>query len=304
MLVVEDVTVFEEAENGMLIHPDKAFILEDGSIVLKDKGHRILKFAADGSFSGTIGMRGRGPQEYSICKDISLSVDGNELSVMDLGNILTYDAHDGHFIRRMEIPHHNYDEFCPGPDGGYYLFSAGPDTEDYSTLNDHNVLTLISPDGSLVSGCVPRKDYILNVSLFTRTCTGTTFLRPLEGENILYEIDGNDIRPVLSIDFGDLRTPAGYLANNGMMDMPRYIMSKYFKMALYFHNTADAVCFGCMGPEGKEYHCVADLNGRTCIAWKDVENDPSPTVIMTSDKDCFYALVYNVEAKLSMQERL
>ena len=90
----------------------------------------------------------------------------------------------------MEIPHHNYDEFCPGPDGGYYLFSAGPDTEDYSTLNDHNVLTLISPDGSLVSGCVPRKDYILNVSLFTRTCTGTTFLRPLEGENILYEIDG------------------------------------------------------------------------------------------------------------------
>ena len=81
-------------------------------------------------------------------------------------------------------------------------------------------------------------------------------------------------------------------------------MSKYFKMALYFHNTADAGWFGCMGPEGKEYHCAADLNGRTCIAWKDMENDPSPTVINTSDKDCFYALVYNVEAKLSMQERL
>lgn len=230
---VDRLVVLEETDDGLLMHPDKAFVLSDGSMVFKDMGSRVLKFSADGTFAGTIGIKGRGPQEYNICRDIALSRDGKELSMLDLGYILTYDALDGHFLRKIEIPHHNYDEFCCGPDGGFYLFSAGPDTEDYTKLQEHDVFTLISSDGEPVLQTLPRKDYIMNVSLFTRSCKGTTYLRPLEGENFLYEVSGEDVSPVLSVDFGSLQSPSGYLANNGAMDVPKYIMSKSFHALVY-----------------------------------------------------------------------
>lgn len=296
---IDGLTVLEESDGSMLVHPDKAFVLADGSLILKDMGSRILKFSPDGSFAMTIGRRGRGPQEYSLCRDIALSVDGSELSVMALGDILAYDAGDGHFIRRTEIPRHNYDEFCYGPDGGFYLFSASQDMEDYSELQAHDLLTLISPDGAEVLKTLPRQDYIMNVSLFTRSGKGNTWLRPLEGENILYELTESGIKPVLSVDFGNLQSPSGYMANNGAMDLQRYIMSRYYKMALYVHDTDEALYFGCMGPDAKGLHYVTDLSGQKGCSWADREDDPAPTMILASDRQSFHALVFDVETKLS-----
>lgn len=301
---VQDLIVLEESEEGMLIHPDKAFLLPDRSFIFKDRGNRILKYSFDGSFSRTIGQRGRGPQEYNLCRDIALSQDGRELNVMDLGNIITYDAGDGHFIRRIEIPHHNYDEFCFGPNGGFYLFAASPDLENYSTILKHDLLTLISSDGALCNQLLPRQDYILNVALLSRSSRGTTYLRPLEGENILYEITESCIRPLLKVDFGSLQSPTGFLTNNGSLDMERYIMSRYYKMALYFHDTQQSLYFGCMGPNGVGFHNVVDpveLNGYT---WKDSETDPSPTLILTSDTKALYAMVFNLESKMKMDEAI
>ncbi len=299
---IQQLIVLEEADGGLLIHPDKAFILHDGSMVFKDKGNRILKFSATGSFLGKIGLRGRGPQEYNLCRDITLSRNGKELSVMDLGNILTFNAIDGSFIRRTEIPHHNYDEFCPGPESGFYLFSASPDTEDYSVLHEHNVITSISADGSILSETLPRKDYLLNVALLTRSYKGTTLLRPLEGENIAYELSEAGVRPFFSIDLGSLSCPAGYLVNNGLPDMERYIKSKYYKMALYLHDTERSLYFESMGPHGVNFHYVTDQLGRVICAWRGEVTDPSPTLILTSDPQSFYALVFDINSKISMPE--
>lgn len=300
---VNSLIVMEESDNGLLVHPDKAFILPDGSFIFKDKGSRILKFSSDGTFDCRIGLRGRGPQEYSLCRDIALSRDGAELSVMDLGRILTYSAGDGRFIRKIEIPQHNYDEFCCGPDGGYYLSATAPEREDYTSLQPHDVLTLISSDGSPVLQAVPRKDYIMNAALFSRTSKGTVFLRPLEGENLLYEVTDEGIMPVMSVDFGSLQSPSGYLVNNGKPDMAQYIMSKYYKMALYFHDTDNALYFGCMGPEAAGLHYLTDASGKNGCAWRDMPDDPSPTMVVASDSQSFYALVFDVKSKIDLADK-
>ena len=294
---IDGLTLLEESDGSFLIHPDKAFVLPDGSVIFKDKGHRILKFSAGGEFLGTIGKRGRGPQEYNLCRDISLSPDGKELSVMDLGGIVTYDASDGSFLRKISIPQHNYDEFCYAEDGGYFLFSASPDMEDYSDATGHDVLTRISPEGEAICSCLPRKDFILNTELFTRSCKGSIFLRTLEGENILYEINGNDIRPVLQIDFGSLQSPEGYLSDNGVMNMQRYIESRYYKMAMSFHDTENSIYFECMGPRGSDIHYVIRPDGKAVCSWKSPDNDPSPSLVLASDTKSFYVLVFDPEGK-------
>lgn len=304
LITVDDMVVLDDSDNGIIIHPDKAFVLPDGNIVFKDKGHRILKFSSTGEYMGQIGARGRGPQEFSLCRDIALSPDGDELSILDLGHILSYDSASGGFLRRIEIPHHNYDEFCYGADGEYILFSASPDTEDYSTFIEHDLLTVISSDGHETCTKLPRKDYILNTSLFTRSYRGITYLRALEGENVLYELDGSSVQPLIEVDFGSLQSPFGYLSSNGVLDMSRYVESKYYKMALNFHDTEDAIYFGCMGPNGSEMQFIVGPHGSPAFSWKVRDDDPAPSMVITSDSNAFYVMIYDVESKYEMEETM
>lgn len=143
----------------------------------------------------------------------------------------------------------------------------------------------------------------MNVALLSRTSKGTVFLRPLEGENLLYEVTDEGIMPVMSVDFGSLQSPSGYLVNNGKPDMAQYIMSKYYKMALYFHDTDNALYFGCMGPEAAGLHYLTDASGKNGCAWRDMPDDPSPTMVVASDSQSFYALVFDIESKIALADK-
>lgn len=290
----------EEVPGSLLTYPTKMLILPDGSLIFKDSGGKIMKFGADGSYQGRIGARGRGPGEYNKVQDIcSEPVTGN-VCVMDMGHILRYRSSDGSFIDGFSIPQHNYDEFCPDGKGGYWLFAAAPDYDSYDFSVNHNTLSHF-PAGSTEPSetRVSRKDYIMNTSLISQSCDGAYWLRPLEGENVLYKITSS-VTPTARLDFGEKGVPLHYMINNGMPDFARYMPSPYYKNTLYVHDTESNLFFTVIGPAASSQHFLFDKSFEKGLTWKDNRDSDTPSIIMASDKQFFYVMVFTAQSLLNL----
>ena len=291
--------LLDEVPEGMMTYPAKMLLLSDGSMVFKDSGARILRFGADGRFLGRIGAKGRGPGEYNKVQDLCVEPGTDNVCVLDMGHILRY-GKDGSFIDKTDTPQHNYDEFCSDGKGGFWLVAAAPDTDTYDFTEPFDVLTHLPAGTSEPSETqVRRRDYIMPVSLVSQAADGSSWLRPLEGENVLYRV-GADVRPAVRFDFGEMGVPLHYMINNGMPDFGRYIPSSYYKNFLYLHDTKDAMYFAVAGPQAVYHHFVFNSAFTKGITWTDLDDSDTPTLVMASDDEAFYAVLFTPEAFLTM----
>lgn len=291
--------LLEEVPEGMLTYPTKMLLLSDGSMVFKDSGAKILRFGPDGRFAGRIGAKGRGPGEYNKVQDLCVEPGTDNVCVLDMGHILRY-GKDGSFIDKTDTPQHNYDEFCSDGKGGFWLVAAAPDTDTYDFTEPFDVLTHLPAGTSEPSETrVRRQDYIMPVSLVSQTADGGSWLRPLEGENVLYRI-GTEVSPAVRFDFGEQGVPLHYMINNGMPDFGRYIPSPYYKNFLYLHDTENAMYFAVAGPQAVYHHFVFDGAFTKGITWTDLDDSDTPTLVMASDREAFYAVLFTPEVFLTM----
>lgn len=290
----------EEIPESLLTYPTKMLILPDGSLIFKDSGGKIMKFGADGGYLGRIGARGRGPGEYNKVQDICIEPGTENVCVLDLGCIMRYDSSDGHFIDKIPVSRHNYDEFCPDGKGGFWLFAAAPDYDTYDFSDTFNTLShfpagATEPSESIIS----RKDYIMNTSLISQTSDGAYWLRPLEGENVLYRI-ASSVTPVARFDYGEKGVPLHYMINSGLPDFARYMPSPYYKNTLYVHNTESNLFFTVIGPGASSQHFLFDKSFKKGITWKDVRDSDTPSIIMAADKKVFYVMVFAAQSLLNL----
>lgn len=293
-----DFIILEESDQSILTYPDKMIVLPDKSLLVKDRGGKVLHFSSEGRFIGRIGAKGRGPMEYLTVQDICVSGNGNNVYILDLGSIVSYEICTRNFMEKLPIPHHNYDEFFPNESGGFYLLGASPDFDNFDFGEEHNSLTMLSEDGEVIKTMLPRKDYILNVSMATRSYKGSYYIRPLEGEDVLYEITER-LNPKASITFGKHSSPKFYAVDNGRLNIERYVGSKYYKTVLYFHDTMRNQYFACIGPNGNCINFVMDEGFENGVSWVDKINDETPAVVVASDENFYYAIVYDVKSYLS-----
>ena len=296
-----DFIILEESDNSILTYPDKIIVLPKKSLLVKDRGGKIFHFSPEGQFLRKIGTKGRGPMEYMSVQDICVSKDGKEVHILDLGSIVSYDISTGGFLRKLPIPHHNYDEFCPNESGGFYTISASPDFDNFDFGKDHSVLTVLSENGEVDKTMLPRKDYILNVSLITRSYKGSYYIRPLEGEDILYELSER-LYSRASISFGNNSSPKYYAVDNGRLNIERYVESRYYKTILNFHDTMRNEYFACIGPNGNCTNFVMDGDFQKGVSWVDKIYDETPAVVAASDENFYYIIVYDVKSYLSKSD--
>ena len=290
----------EEGEGSVLTYPSKMLLLPDGTMVVKDSGGKVLAFSPEGRFVCRVGAKGRGPGEFTSVQDICYDDRNRTVCILDRGKILRYHAADGSFAGEVEIPRHNYDEFAPDGQGGFYLFAAAPDSDSYDFTATFNTVSRIPAEGGQpTESFIPRKDYIMNTSLISRAWDGGYYLRPLEGEGVLYRLD-KKISPVLRVDFGSKAMPQHYMINNGMPDFARYMMSDYFKNLLYVHDTGTMWYFQAIGPRAVGYHFVFAKSTEKGVMWKEVNDGDTPSIVMASDKDSFYVMVFTPVQCLGM----
>lgn len=291
----------EEGDESMLTYPTKMFILSDESIVLKDSGGKILRFDSQGNYLGRIGARGRGHGEYTKLQDICIEPVTENVCVLDIGQILRYDVREGTFIDRIEIPRHNYDEFCSDRNGGFWLFAAAPDYDSFDFGDSFKMLNHISPyGGNPDKVLLPRKDYVMNMSLITSSYNGSCLLRPLEGENILYSI-GESIKPLACFDFGKKGVPLHFMINDGKPDFARYMPSDYFKSVLYVHDTERGYYFSVIGPGAVMHNYLFSSDYSRGVTWEDLPDTNTPSIVMTSTRDYYCVMVFTASQLLQME---
>lgn len=118
-------------------------------------------------------------------------------------------------------------------------------------------------------------------------------IRPLEGEDILYRVNGDSLEQVMKVSFGKEQAPQKSLLNNGRYDIPSYIMSQYFKMPMDFQFTDKHILFTAVGPEGVMHYYLYDNEFSPLGFWKEPDGCMSPVKIASSDSESFYILLNN-----------
>lgn len=286
----------EENDNNLLAYLQKILLDTNGNLFIQDVRGKILKYDKSGKFLCSIGRKGRGEGEYMSVRDICLSNDGKFIMIYHLGGISVYDVNDGNFVKKIELPRLDYDGICPSVNNKFFLMAVAPTKtpEDFSV--DFNTLYLFPEDGKEpIDQQIPRKDYIFNVALFTQSYDKSYYLRPLEGENILYKVKDGKISPIRSIIYGNKMAPAMSIFHNGELDFKKYIGSPYFKMTLYVHDTMDNLYFAAMGPKGNTYNFVYDQELQSGIHWENKLRDPTPALVLASDEEYMYVMLADVE---------
>jgi hypothetical protein len=286
----------ETKEESFIVDISKILLTTNKDFVILNSTN-ILMFDSTGLFKFKIGRPGKGPGEYIRIVDLCISENVEKLLVLDcFNNVLVYDLVDGSFIKTIKPnwkgKESTFDGICPSNDMGFFLFSSNPPVID-KFEPEFYCLGKFDSSGNLQSQAFPRKDFCFSPERFSRSFDKTTFMRPLEGENILYRIANGKISPILGLDFGKYAIPQKYIfefPGNPFMNISKYIKSPYYKLPMGFFETLDHFYFWCGGPEGETHEFLFQKNKYNGIHWKG--SDKFPFTFIASDSTSFYA-IYN-----------
>ncbi len=290
--------VLEEDSMSLLTYPDKVIRDTKGNFIIADSGIAHL-FSNDGKSLGRVGALGRGPGEYMSVADVCFSNDMKEVAILNFINANIYDTENYDFQRRIEFSALNYDGIIPAENGGWYLVSTASTTVMNGDMVGKGVLYKFDSDGKgPVEQMIPAKDHIMNKYMTTQSYDGGWYMRPLDGENVLYKIKNGKVTAVCGIYFGDKQVPAGYVYNDGRLDYKRFIGSKYFKGIFQVHDTKDQLFFMVMGPKGNPNNFIYGPGMKSGIYWEDEIEDTMPTLFLASDETGFYVSFPDVKSFL------
>ena len=94
----------ETNDSSLIATASKILVVDDRIVVLDFKSSTVKQFHRDGSYVGSIGNKGQGPEEYIIVYDISYNKDKKYLSLLSpYGEIVNYTL-DNKFVDRVELP--------------------------------------------------------------------------------------------------------------------------------------------------------------------------------------------------------
>ena len=289
----------ETKEESFIINVSKLLLTSKRNYVILNSAN-ILMFDKDGMFKFRIGKPGTGPGEYLRIVDICISEDEEKLLVLDCYNqVLIYSLLDGHFIKNIKPKwkgkESTFDGICPSQNAGFFLFSSNPPIVD-NFESDFFCVGEFDSSGNLLSESFPRKDFCFSPDRFSRSYDSSIFMRPLEGDNILYRVLGGSISSVMKIDFGELSIPCRYIFSfpgNAWLNISEYIKSPFFKLPMGFLETNNYFYFWCGGPQGKTNEFLLNKGTYDGISWKSSDNFPFNFI--ASDSTAFYAIYNNVE---------
>lgn len=277
-------------EGGNLASIQKILMDADHNFIVLDTRKNIIKFSPEGEFICRIGRQGRGPGEYTDLQDISLDFAGKNIYLLSPGKVIEY-APDGKYVTSYDTPAFNYDAIAPSSKGFFLVVTAPNDRPEYLE-QEHNMVHLYSVgDKKVVKEMLPRKDYVLNIDLVSASFGGGYYLRPLEGEDVLYRMNGDRLEPCLMVDFGNMASPENYIFEDGRVNMAKFVISPYYKVPSRYQKTKDYQYFAAVGPDANVSHYVFSSDNIPVFSWTDKSYSIAPIYALSSDEEFFYFCV-------------
>ncbi len=188
-------------------------VVDDGRIYIRDMyTHKIIVFAADGTFLFALDKRGRGPQEYLEIK--SFAIDDTSIYCIDnyKNKLMVYDKLSGDFVREMDLPVVASDIYVA--DNGDFLLTAAPYGGSFSLKQTPHRIFVTDRELEIKERLLPfgevDDDPIDKRSYFTAGRGDIYFQAGMN--DYFYSFSKSDLSGprVFSVDFGSNRVPDKY----------------------------------------------------------------------------------------------
>ena len=281
---------FSDSLGDVIAPLQKIITLPSGDFLTLDNRKNVFIYSMDGVQKRRIGRTGRGPGEYIALQDIAFNPDSETINLLCLNKVIEYDLLGQH-LSSFKLPKYNYDAIVPFNDH-FWLFVAAPNHSIEDLKQMHKTVHYYSKERrDVTKTIIPRKDYIINTELISYSASFGYYLRPLEGENILYRIANTRPERTCRVSFGKQQVPKKSLLRNGKYDIGNYIMSSYYKMPMDFQFTSDLFAFEAIGPEGVLSYYLYKNDLTPIGFWREPKDCLSPVKIVSSDSRFIYFLI-------------
>lgn len=229
-------------------------IVDNNKIYLLDFFNQsLLSFDHQGKFLRKIGQKGKGPQEFLEVRDFCISND--TIYTLDYEKIHSYNRQSGDYIESWAINSENGfnpENFVVYSKDDYYLWSSNPDGMD-ATKGDYFRLRKIK-QGKIDSAYFKYDYEISGDPRFYGCGNNAYYLKPIDGESAIYQLNKDSLFVDFAIDFGDQAIPTKDIQDLRNSDVPNaYLKSNYFKNISNVLETRNYIYFQCVGPESKSY---------------------------------------------------
>ena len=232
----------------------KGIVLEDDVFVLDRRYHTLINFDIGGNFKKKIGERGNGPDEYVEIRDFCVA--GNDVYVLDYKKIHQYSKITGKKENTW-----SFNDFRGGFNPNnmfvfdkdvYFVWRSNPDVqnpEDDECYRMHKM-----QEGKIKESFFRYTYPLTDDSRFFMLNEQSCYLRPIDGEDVVYKLTRDSLNAVFKIDFGSMAITAAEiieLRKNAQRDA--YLASNKFKSISIVLEIKDYIFFRCTGPDKCRY---------------------------------------------------
>lgn len=226
--------------------------MDDNHIVILDKRMRaVWLFGTDGKLIRRIGRLGNGPKEYVSLDDMCFDKENGTVWIWDRVKqvMLEYDL-TGELLKEVATGFSS-NVFARTKEGFWLYYS-------YLKNPDNNSLILVNEEmNHLVKGFFPTKEpFPVSLTSGFTSCAGKEyFYFPLS--NVLYSLDGTEVRPYIEFDFGERTLPYSKIMNMSREDYDALVDSGSYLGGLKNVKLSAKYCFSQFSSTVQNKHVTA-----------------------------------------------
>ena len=233
----------------------KGIVVDDDVYIFDFQNQLLLNFDISGKFKRTISGKGRGPEEYFEARDFS--VVGDNIYILDYQRIHSFCRITGKKKETWSFDtgdNFNPANMCIFDKNNYFLWDSNPFTRNpkdgvfykLHRMQENEVLErFFKYEYPLWDE--PRRFYMID----KLSC----YIRPIDGEDIVYKITKDSLIASFKIDFGRMAVTVPELKEvRDISQRNAYFHSNKFKSISNVFEVMNYIYFSCIGPNGFKYH--------------------------------------------------
>ena len=280
-----------ETTNKSLLVTIKSMIIKNGNFYCHDyRNHALKMFNIKGDFIRQIGNRGKGPAEYLELRDFD--INNGYVFLLDYYEIHKFNLH-GEFIESKKLNSSykifNPTRFCYINDNNYYLYTYAPDTRNKKDIEFYCLHHYIN---NKLTGKYMQYKHTGSAGSFYKN-SSFYYIKPYSGNNNIYKIIDDTIKPAFKLDFGNHALPENYFSNISRNEdiVNTYYKSDYIKEFTDIYNVGNEFIYlNALGPGAFTYQTIINKQNNHTISGR--QDFPYSPDIKCSNDGYLYGIYY------------
>lgn len=231
----------------------KGIVTGNDIFVFDFRHHLLLNFDITGNFKRKIGKEGKGPEEYLEIRDFC--VTGNHIYILDYQKIHRYSKITGE--KEDSWSFDTRDGFNPMSmfvfdKDNYFLWNSNPNVRNPEQGEYYRMHQM--QDGKVMEKYFKYEYPLGDDPRFYMVNEQSCYLRPMDGEDIVYKLTEDTLSAAFKIDFGDMAVTIPEIIELKNSTQPNaYLKSNKFKNISNVLEVKNYILFTCNGPDAFSY---------------------------------------------------